>query len=148
MDMNRSSCWTECRSSLVHVEITFQNAFLHGIGNLGLLGHLPERRFHDGDTLGAMMGRGLWAVHWVCTRHGRTLGARAEVLCEIVSLACIGKYSRQLEFSDSLIWMTLEMLGKNARKIRMGVRGTLRMQRRSSGGREEDRRDEGKRGRG
>lgn len=51
----------------------------------------------------------------VCTRHGGTLGAGAEVLCEIVAFACMREHGSQLVFSESLVWVSLVVLCKDVR---------------------------------
>jgi hypothetical protein len=75
-------------SPLVHVEVALEDALLHSVGDLGLLGHLANGWLHDGDALCALMGLAR-AVERVCAGHGRALGTVAEVLCEIVSFACV-----------------------------------------------------------
>lgn len=117
-----------CRLRLIHIEVAFEDALLHGVGNSGLLGHLAGRRFHDGHALCALVGRRmlllllLLRVDGVDAGHGGAFGAAAEVLCEIVAFACVGKHSRQLVFSECMIRMTLEMLDKKAWKIRRSRR--------------------------
>ena len=63
---------------LVHVEVALEDALLHGVGDLGLLGHLADGRLHDGDALRALVRRRLrLAMDRVCARHGSALGAVA-----------------------------------------------------------------------
>ena len=42
--------------SLVHVEVTFEDPLLHGIGHLGL-GHFTNWRLHDCNALGTVVRR-------------------------------------------------------------------------------------------
>ena len=73
--------------SLVHVEVTLEDALLHGVRDLGLLGHLADGRLHNGHALRALMSRSL-AVNRVCTRNGCAFGTVAEILCKVVSFTC------------------------------------------------------------
>lgn len=111
------------RVHLVHVKVALQDAFLHGIGNLGLLRHLANRRLHDSHALGALMLVGMWRVH-VCARDGGSaFGASAEVLCKIVAFACIRKNRSQFVFAQSLARIMFEMLGEyeNRRRRRRRI---------------------------
>lgn len=72
--------------SLVHVEVALEDTFLHGVGYLGLFGHLADGWLHDGDTLGTLVRRGL-RLHWLDAGHGSPLGSGTEVLCVTVAFA-------------------------------------------------------------
>lgn len=106
---------------LVHVEVAFEDALLHGIGHLWLFGHLAGRRLHDGHALGTLvvlLRRLLLdrAVDRMGTGHGGTFGARAHVLGKIVAFACSREHSGQFVFSKCLIGMLLEVLSEKMRK--------------------------------
>jgi hypothetical protein len=73
-------------AKLVHVEVALQDPLLHGVGGLGLLRHLADRRFHNSKTLGTLVAAVLKDWRW--SGHGATLGARTEVLCKVVAFAC------------------------------------------------------------
>lgn len=75
--------------ALIHVEVALEDPLLHGIGNLGLLGHLTRGRLHDGDTLGALVNVAIGTEQTTRrARDGAPLGSGTEVLSEIVTLAC------------------------------------------------------------
>jgi hypothetical protein len=90
MDDGHTGDWHHSKypHSLVHVEVALEDPLLHGIRDLGLSGHFTRGWLHDGNALGSLMT--MYAQRWGWTRHGASLGSRAEILREVVAFACKG----------------------------------------------------------
>jgi hypothetical protein len=71
---------------LIHIEVALENPLLHGVGDLGLLRHLTDRRLHDGNALGPLVT--VRAHRRRRTGHGTPLGSSTEVVREVVAFAC------------------------------------------------------------
>ena len=76
----------QIQGRLIHVEVALQYSLLHSVRLPGLLRHLANGGFHDGNALCALVR---WNTHHRRRARNRaTLGSGAEVLREVVTFAC------------------------------------------------------------